>query len=304
VHAVQGRRRADGAGPVPGASSRRGLPVGQDRSGRPHPMRWTPPPARSPAGSRVTGWTCWTRTGKRRSLSRSAPAVSPPSSPTVRRDQQLSGRAASVARSLDAASRGCRAGRAQAAPHPPAGAATTAPGHAHPAHQCQHRLRAGLAGPDRYQASTDAWITSLTWTTTWTGCPPDPYRTALVAAWLSARTMSSAASLATPQARARGAPQPGETGRGGRHRQFHGHTFRTPPPAAAAPASHARPSRPARTARPPASPVLHTACSRSAYVASNRLCLPMRNHTLPAPADRLSTGRRRPAQNRAGTLPA
>jgi hypothetical protein len=138
------------------------------------PMRWTPPPARSHAGSRVTGWTCWTRTGKRRSLSRSAPAVSPPSSPTVRRDQQLSGRAASVARSPDAASRGCRAGRAQAAPHPPAGAATTAPGHAHPAHQCQHRLRAGLAGPDRYQASTDAWITSLTWTTTWTGCPPDP----------------------------------------------------------------------------------------------------------------------------------
>jgi len=37
------------------------------------PMRWTRRPVPSPAGARSTGSTCWTTTGKRRSLPRSAP---------------------------------------------------------------------------------------------------------------------------------------------------------------------------------------------------------------------------------------
>jgi len=66
-------RRPDGV-----FGSARTAPVGP-------PMRWTPQPALPPAGSRPPGWTCWTKTGKKPSSSRSALAVSPPSSPSARR---------------------------------------------------------------------------------------------------------------------------------------------------------------------------------------------------------------------------
>jgi hypothetical protein len=55
---------------VPMASSGRpGLP----RSAP--PMPWMPRPARSPVGSRPTGWTCWTKPGKKHSSSRSTLAL-------------------------------------------------------------------------------------------------------------------------------------------------------------------------------------------------------------------------------------
>jgi hypothetical protein len=91
AHALQGRCRAVRARAVLGPSSRRRLPLGQDRPGRPHPCRGcrNPPP---PAGSRPTSWRCWTKTGKKRSSSRNALAVSRPWSPKARRGgQQLAG---------------------------------------------------------------------------------------------------------------------------------------------------------------------------------------------------------------------